>query len=252
MTRRNKKKKEEGGKAPGWITTFSDLMSLLLTFFVLLYSMSTMDAEKFKNIATSLQSVLSGAAQPSIIDGSSSGDSVIDMLDDLEDDLDEDSIDPEILDMYEKVSSYLEEEGLQAEVSVTLTRQGVFVELREAILFDPGSAVLKDSGVEVLSRLEGLINDFNNKLVVEGHTDNIPQQSFMYPSNWELSTARAVAVVRYLSEEQNIDPGRFSARGYGEHSPRVPNDSPENRAVNRRVNILIIFDEESDDIYGEE
>ena len=82
--------------------------------------------------------------------------------------------------------------------------------------------------------------------MIEGYTDDVPMASGVYDTNWELSTARAVSVVRYLVEEENIDPNRLSAVGYGEYRPIVPNDSVENRAKNRRVNILIIFDEESD------
>ena len=118
--------------------------------------------------------------------------------------------------------------------------------MKDAILFESGRAELKPEGIEVLKKLEGLISDFDNELVIEGHTDNVPMTSGRFPSNWELSTARAVTVVRYLSESLDIDPGRLSAVGYGEYRPIKPNDTAENRAANRRVNILIIFNEESD------
>ncbi len=131
-------------------------------------------------------------------------------------------------------------------VSVSMNAKGVFVEMKDAILFEPGSASLKVEGIDVLKQLEDLINDFDNELVVEGYTDDVPESSARFPTNWELSTARAVSVVRYLIDEENVDPERLSAVGYGEHRPMVPNDSVENRASNRRVNILIIFDEESD------
>lgn len=244
MSRRRFKKKESiGGGSPGWTATFADLMSLLLTFFVLLYSMSTVDAEKFRNITYSLQRTLIGFGGDSILDGEFSEELMsVDENGDVTDNLGE-LIPVDILNMYGKVSSYLDENDLEANVSVRMCNQGVFVDIEEAILFDPGSAILKGGGVDLLRRLEGLINDFDNDVVIEGHTDNVRQRSSQYPSNWELSTARAVAVVRYLSEVEMIDPSRLSARGYGEYSPIAPNDTAENRAANRRVNMFIVFNE---------
>lgn len=250
MSRRGFKKKDGGGGAPGWITTFSDLMSLLLTFFILLYSMSNIDAVKFKSISDSLTSVLNGLGATTVIEGQGS-DVVLDQGENELDDLIENiTVKQEILDMYNKVQDYVLKEKLDATVSVTMNRRGVFVDIKEAILFEPGSAALKDSGLEILKQLEGLINDFDNDLVIEGHTDNIPMNTMFYPSNWELSTGRAVSVVRYLSEVEKIDPKRLSAIGYSEYRPIAENNNRDNRAINRRVNILIIFDEESDDANG--
>lgn len=246
--RRFNKKENKGGGAPGWMTTFSDLMSLLLTFFILLYSMSSINEVKFKKISQSLQGILSGVGNPSVFDGADSMEDSMDIMD-MDQASDLSSIQEGIFLMHDKVLNYVSEEGLDAKVSVSMNKRGVFVDIKEAILFDPGSAKIKEGGHEVLKKLEGLINDFKNDLVIEGHTDDVPMHTATYPSNWELSTARAVSVLRYLSEKENVDPKRLSAVGYGEYSPMVPNDSAKNRAINRRVNILIIFDEESDDAY---
>lgn len=250
MSRRGFKRKDDGGGgAPGWLTTFSDLMSLLLTFFILLYSMSTIDVEKFKNITQSLQAVLSGVGSISIIDGgsSSSNISIDDLLDTYNDDIEGLIVPDKVREMYDKVNEYVSHMNLDAKVTVTANKRGVFVDIKEAILFEPGKAELKNSGILVLNELEGLINNFDNELVIEGHTDNIPMKSNLYPSNWELSTARAVTVVRYLSEIENVKPNRLSAVGYGEYRPISPNDTTENRSGNRRVNILIIINEEGED-----
>jgi len=234
------KKESGGGGAPGWMTTFSDLMSLLLTFFILLYSMSSVDADKFKNVTNSLQVAFMGLGGPSILDGND-GTELLPINDTniiSEGTIDE-SIPTEVLEMFEKVGTFLIENGLEADVTVRMTTQGVFVNIKEAILFDSGSAKLKDSGIEVLKKLEGLINDFDNDIVIEGHTDNVVSTTLQYPTNWELSTARAVSVVRHLSEIENINPSRLSARGYGEYSPIASNDTAQNRALNRRVNMFI-------------
>ena len=239
-----------GGGAPGWMTTFSDMMTLLLTFFILLYSISSVDAVKFKNISASLQSVLMGEKNSSILeeDGtvqdipldepkfeeSEAPDEVV-----PEEQL---RVDKETLDMYEKVEEYVTEKGLLADVTVSLNENGVFVNIKEAILFEPGRASLIAGGQELLDSLEDLFLQFENKIVVEGHTDDVPMSSAMYPSNWELSSGRAIQVVRYLSEVKSIPNSRLSAVAYGEYRPMVPNDSAENRALNRRVNLLIIME----------
>lgn len=234
MSKRRRRKAEvQSESSAPWLTTFSDLMSLLLTFFVLLFSMSNINAEKFGNVFTSVQSVLSGSANTSILNDE---DAIIEFSQEY----------MQNRDLYGKVHEFVKSQELGEDVSVSMNTKGVYVELQDAILFEPGSAELKPEGIEVLKKLENLINEFDNELVIEGYTDDVPMSSPRYPSNWELSTARAVSVVRYLSEVEDVDPRRLSAVGYGEYRPIVPNDSPENRAQNRRVTILIIFDEGSD------
>lgn len=248
MSKGRKPRKSEppqSAGSPAWMTTFSDMVTLLLTFFILLYSMSNLDAQKFQQIANSLQSVLSGTSGNSVIE-MPGPDSEIPLEDSAHEE-EEDQLDPTIsentLKMYEQVKDYVNTEGLQAEVTVTLNKSGVFVNIREAILFESGDAVIKDSGRELLSNLEGLFLSFDNEIVVEGHTDNVPHSSQEYDTNWELSAGRALAVVRYLSEEKSIPGARLSAIGYGEYRPIVPNDTLTNRAQNRRVNLLIIMEE---------
>lgn len=247
MSRRGYKKKDNGG-APGWLTTYSDLMSLLLTFFILLFSMSTVDAKKFKDIAFSLQTVLSGIGQPYPIEGGQIDNRQIpnEYYVGEDDEVDIETFPEEIQQMYDNVVGYIGDKELEAKVTVRANRRGVFVDIKEAILFEPGKAELKESGIQVLKQLEGLINNFDNELVIEGHTDNVPMNSHQYPSNWELSTARAVTVVRYLIDKENVDPKRLSAVGYGEYHPIVPNDNSINRSTNRRVNILIIINGEGE------
>lgn len=248
MNNRRKKKQQQKSGGGGWIVTFSDLMSLLLTFFILLYSMSTIDAIKFQEVSNYLQFSLSGDGRPSILDGGQQfspdpfDDSPLSDIDwdpELDEILEPASL--EMMEMYDKVSGHVSEMQLEADVKVMMINSGVYVEIKDAILFSSGSSELKASGVDLLSKLEQMLNDFDNDIVVEGHTDNVPMKSKTYPSNWELSTARAVSVLRYLNESLNVDPTRLSARGYGEYSPIVPNDSEENKAKNRRVNLMILF-----------
>lgn len=249
MTRKRFKREDNKNKgSPPWITTFSDMMSLLLTFFILLYSMSSIDAIKFKNISQSLQGVLSGLGYTKIVEGPSKD---MELPSDTETPIGDDTdstIIQDILEVYNLVLDYVDSQGLDANVTVDMDKRGVFVDIKEAILFESGSAEIKEDGLNVLERLKGIFNDFDNEIVIEGYTDDVPMRSPQFASNWELSTGRAVAVLRYLAEKGGIAPTRLAATGYGEYRPIVPNDSVANRASNRRVNILIIFDEESDGV----
>jgi len=247
MSRPRKGKSTENASAgaPAWMATFSDMMTLLLTFFILLYSISSVDAIKFKNISESMQSVLSGETSSSIIEEQGPNDEI--PLDNPQYNEDEQAEDPKIKEstvkMYEQVKEYVDKEGLEADVAVSLNRNGVFVNIKEVILFEPGEAALKEDGQELLGNLEGLFLQFENEILVEGHTDNIPQRSSVYPTNWELSVGRATAVVRYLSEAKSVPGRRLSAVGYGEYRPITDNSTAGNRALNRRVNLLIIMEE---------
>ncbi|MDX9916851.1 MAG: OmpA family protein [Gudongella sp.] len=246
---RKSKKPAQSGPAP-WIVTFSDMMSLLLTFFILLYSISTVDAQKFKSISAYLQIALSGEGRPYILDGGyePAPDPIDeDPFSDTDQPKQEDMVEPaskEIIEMYNKITAYISELKLDADVTVMMQSSGVLVEIKDAILFESGSAQLKDTGISLLGKLETMLNSFDNDIVIEGHTDNVPMNTVLYPSNWELSAARAVSVLRYINEDMNIEPTRLSARGYGEYSPIAPNDTPVNRARNRRVNLMIVFEKE--------
>ena len=254
--RKNKRQAEQAG-APAWMTTYSDLMSLLLTFFILLFSMSAVSEERFKEAADSLRSALIGSSSDSILDsdGEIIGDIDLDGYGDLNDydvvDPDEPPVDPnyipeEVVELYDTVNRYLEEEGLNADVALSRDQEGVYIDIQDAILFDSGSATLKPYGRETIGQLAELFELFDNEIIIEGYTDNVPMNTQQFPSNWELSTGRALSVLRYLSESYDISPSRLSARGYGEHRPIAPNDSDANRALNRRVNIVIVHDNRED------
>jgi chemotaxis protein MotB len=131
--------------------------------------------------------------------------------------------------------------GLEAEpgVGVSYTAQRVVIELKEAILFESGNAEVSVAAFPVLDKVAEVIRQFPDPVLVEGHTDNVPISTGRYPSNWELSTARAVGVVKYFVERTAISPQRFGAAGYGASRPLVGNDTPDDRAQNRRVEIVL-------------
>lgn len=246
MSRLRKKDSGGGAGSPAWMATMADLMQLLLTFFILLFSMSNVDQVKFASVATSVQEAFIGYGGKSIIIEGYEGENINQVRDGIimDDKSVLEEIPQEVVEMYERVGEFLAENNFNADISVSMNSSGVYVDIKDAILFDSGSAKLKDSGLDILRSLKGLIQDFDNDIVIEGHTDNVKSTMPQYPTNWELSTARAVSVVRYLVEVEGVNPGRLSARGYGEYSPIGPNDTSENRALNRRVNMFIVFDKE--------
>ncbi len=121
-----------------------------------------------------------------------------------------------------------------------MTQRGLVIRFTGQLLFNLGEADIREEGEDVLLRVADIIREVPNDVLVEGHTDNLPINTPEFPSNWELSTARATRVIRYFIENEDIDPDRLSASGYSEYQPLRPNDTPENRAENRRVEIVLL------------
>lgn len=227
-----KKRSNTGGlKGDEWLATYSDCITLLLTFFILLYSMSTVDAQKLQQLSNALNEVMTGKSADSILEYNLyegnvplvGGETPI-----------------EGMDTYDEIKQFLSENDLSSTVEVTEDERGVILQLRDSILFEPGKADLISNSITVLDKISVLISGLNNSIIIEGHTDNVPHQSANYASNWELSGARAVTVLRYFVDGKGLNPTRFSSAGFGEYKPLVTNTSDENKAKNRRVNILIV------------
>lgn len=233
----SRKKPEKKEISQGWLTTYSDMMTLVLTFFVLLYSFALVDLKKFNSMAASIRSAF-GGENPSILQynydsgnapilGSSSSGGQSEN------------------DVYQTVSKFIETNSLKQYVTIKEGSRGVYIEFNEKILFDSGRAEIKQQGMAALMKISELIRNMPNQIVIEGHTDNVPIHTDQYSSNWELSTARSLSVLKYFIENRGMDPRRFSIAGYGEYDPIASNDAPEGRAQNRRVNILIITAKET-------
>ena len=244
MPRRRKKKAAEQGGSPAWMTTYGDLVTLLLCFFILLFSYSVMDVAKFEQIIHSLQGtflreqgILDSSRHPSTPED----DAMLDVEKEPSLELDQDAAEifDEFYEVYLSVRSFLQEAGLDDDIKIRYEDRGIVLEMREAVLFDPGRADLKEDSLELLHSINLVLTQLPNKVLVEGHTDNVPINQPMFPSNWELSVIRATRVVRYLIENKGLEPERFVASGYGEYDPIDTNDTPEGRAHNRRVNIVI-------------
>ena len=231
------KKKIKSSGAPGWMVTFGDMMSLLLTFFVLLFTFSTLDVVKFREVIISLQGamgVLSGGPQ------------ILNMGDipTRPQPTEDAAINPLLDVMQVHVQEVLEEADAQDVVDVQKTKKGLLIRFKDRALFDSGRAVIRTEMRPVLQELAKYLSGIENDIEIQGHTDNVPINTVQFPSNWELSQARAAAVLNLLLSvpplEGEWDQGRFSIAGYGEYHPIESNDTPEGRQANRRVDAFIL------------
>lgn len=226
-------------KTDGWLATYADTVTLLLTFFVLLYSLSTIDSQKFQQIAVAMQSAFSGKADRSILEfNSSSGDVPIVGKPQL---TVEDIQENENLEILEDVLTYIKENDLENDVQIYEDEKGLNIQMKDSVLFDTGKAELRSDSKNVLDKVSDLIGKVDNKIIIEGHTDNVPINTPAMPNNWHLSSARALSVLDYFLDSKKIlNPQRFSAQGCGEYRPIAKNDTDEGRAKNRRVNIIVV------------
>ncbi|RXI98570.1 flagellar motor protein MotB [Anaerobacillus alkaliphilus] len=245
MERRRQQKQDKG--APKWMVTFSDLMTLILVFFILLFSMSVVDATKFRAVAESFQQRAIFEFYPSLIpfenpaeDTNVKRDPSNDVNDPFRDlKTKEKDNDYELDLLIQEVEQFLQENQLTEVISASRDDRGVVLVLQERTLFETGEAQILEGAKPFLAKVGSLLETIPNLVKVEGHTDSRPISTFRYPSNWELSGARASSVIRYLIEENEIEPYRFLAVGYGDTRPVVPNTTVENLQKNRRVVIVI-------------
>jgi chemotaxis protein MotB len=226
--------------APEYMLTYGDMMTLLLCFFVLLLSMSTMDAKKFEVAAASFQQALNGVltSMPTV------------------------AIHKEVMrpllggtqqnkhmaaDAAMKIREVAAKENLEDAIKVEVTDAGIAVKISDPVGFDIGSDNLKPSFANVLNgMLDAIKNIPERDIRVEGHTDNVPINSPRFPSNWELSAARALSVVKFLYKNGE-DPAKLSAVGYGEFRPISPNNTVKSRQKNRRIEVFIEFLEKKEE-----
>lgn len=231
-----KKEEEQSGGAPEWMVTFSDAMTLLMVFFILLFSMSTIDEKKEQKLTSAFNSIFNGGGN-NVISDEGVGEDIFMNSENAETQQDAHQIAETLLNTLKEV---IENKGLEDFISAERVERGVSVVLVDSLLFQSGSSELKLESKEVLLDIATVLNEIDNQIIIEGHTDNLPINTYMFASNWELSTSRAVVVTRFLVEHAQVKPTRISAQGYGEFRPIVLNDTAENKAKNRRVNILIL------------
>lgn len=257
------RRKEDPPKgSPAWMNTFADLMNLLLCFFVMLFSMSSVNEEKFEKVIASFQSTFSilPEAGASIGEGEliSSGISQLENFDsyynqqlssqsdgqteeekDITEAYEQQELE-ESEDMAQQLENALSQYGIQDDVEVDFNAEYVTLNMNGALLFDSASAELRDEAYPLVNKLGKILVTYDNNIIeVEGHTDNVPIHSSKYEDNNVLSMYRALAVANYLRDTTTLDPAYIKSSGRGEYVPIADNATPEGRARNRRVEIKI-------------
>jgi len=243
---RRRKKPEEHENHERWLVSYADFITLLFAFFVVMYAISSLNEGKYRILSDSLVSAFkkSPTSPPMpLAPQNTYGTRPIKLAPPKKPTLD---IDPKIKKQTEdmrqiaqdllKVLAPLVKEN---QVKVTQSLRGVTLEINAAVLFAPGQAVLQAESAKALTAVAQVLAHIPNRIQVEGHTDDLPISTAFYPSNWELSSARASSVVRLFSAN-DVSPERMVAIGYADNRPVVPNTDNESRARNRRVTILII------------
>lgn len=229
------------GQRERWLVSYADFVTLLLAFFVTMYAITRLDNEKIAIAQQSIQAALSAPVfkggfpveaginpNPSGLSGDLVGATLM-----------RPSPPSQMEEVTGAVKQELKESLEKGELRLLHTGKGLVLRLPEFLFFDSGQAKLRPEAMPLLNKLAGLLKNIPNSILIEGHTDNRPIHTPQFPSNWELSTARAAALVRYFVEESHLDPAHCAAAGYGEYQPLADNNDENGRQANRRVDLII-------------
>lgn len=259
-----RKRKQDDGPPPAeWMNTFADLMNLLLCFFVLLFAMSTVEEEKFEQVAQSLNSAFSifdggataigdgilisnGVSQLNELDQyinstgkTAENEESAESFDEIQEKVEEAQMEASE-ELAEKIAEAVDENHLSGEIDIEFTSQYVQLTLSGSILFDSGSVELKQEALPVLDKVGLILERYSTSTIeIEGHTDNVPMSGAKYSNNDELSSGRALSVFNYIIENTSLEPAMLKHAGRGEYMPIADNSTPEGRTKNRRVEIRI-------------
>ncbi|TGE32585.1 flagellar motor protein MotB [Desulfosporosinus sp. Sb-LF] len=266
----SRKREHEAEKENGerWLLTYSDLITLLMIFFVVLYSMSKVDAQKFQAVAESLNKALGGGtpskmeissspAGPSLfqtgtpsakatVPGKGTDPNNTTYTDPASSpnnkNVGQGNADAEstsINSIKVKLDKFAADNGIQTTLVTSIEERGLVVSIQETLLFESGSADITTRAREILEKISTVLAQAPNQIKVEGHTDNLPIHTAQFPSNWVLSVVRSTNVVQILQHD-GIIPDRLSATGYGEYRPIATNDTDAGRGKNRRIDLIIL------------
>lgn len=262
-----KKEPEKHANHERWLVSYGDFLTLLFAVFVALYAMGQTDKKKSEELMQSFResfgySTLASAGRVGVLDTKDVRPlpaikpemAVIPMVNKMppagprQGGMEKGrgkgkAEEKEFKEIMSSIEAYLVKHGAQNKVSLSVTRRGLVVSLKEAGFFDSGSAAIKPAGYQLLNTIIEAMTQYSNPLRIEGHTDNVPISTAQFPSNWELSGVRATNVLRYMLRTFEVEPNSISATGYGEFRPAADNATSEGRAKNRRVDIVLLSGE---------
>lgn len=216
-----------------WLITYSDMITIILCFFILFFYYSEGQVSILSKVKNSLSTKVESLEKENQ-ELKQNNEKLSSVLFDIK------NIEQDLKTSNKDFVKKLKEKNMLDNIELKETKKGLLIRFKDNVLFTSASANISDFGLEILKEIGKDLNKIDNKILVEGHTDNIPINSLNYSSNWELSSARAINVVNFLSKELDIKSSRFSVSGYGSTSPIADNSTKEGRAKNRRIEIVIL------------
>lgn len=225
-----------------WLIPYADILTLLLALFIVLFAMSSVDAVKFQQLSRAFNDIFVGGTgvmehlspdfegrNTELLVGKDSKEGSLGAIDEKE-----------LSEMEQRVNEYIQENSLEDKLETSLTGEGLLLTIRDNVLFQSGSADVRETDLQIASEISSLIvMDPPRSMIISGHTDDVPISTAQFSSNWDLSVMRSVNFMKILLENEQLNPEWFSAKGYGEFDPVASNETEEGRAKNRRVEILI-------------
>jgi chemotaxis protein MotB len=221
-----------------WLLTYADLITLMMAFFVIMYAMSKADVAKFNSLKNSLAVAFRTEGTASSLIYTQQGTQPVEQAVSMDGSRETE----DFQDIIRKVQANVKD---QKQIAFVVDERGLTIRFLDNVLFDLGQAELRQDALAMLDAVGTALKNTPRYVRVEGHADNLPINTLQFPSNWELSSARSIAVTRYLIDKHGADPRRLASLGYGEYRPLYPNTSEENRAKNRRVDVVILRNDRS-------
>ncbi|NRT76771.1 OmpA family protein [Clostridium beijerinckii] len=237
-----KNTKKEKDNTERWMLSYLDFITLMMIFFLMLYAISNVDTKKSQTLANSLKIGFNSGNGENVIaisDNTNSSPTVVEQQD-AQDSSESIKEEEKLSDVKKKVDDLVNNSELKGSVTTSIQERGLTISFNDSVFFNSGQATIKPDWQNKLISISKILNDIDNYIHVEGHTDNIAINNDYFHSNWQLSAVRAANVVEFLISKGNVNPERLSSVGYGEYRPVKNNNTEEGRAANRRVDIVIL------------
>ncbi|MDT8858778.1 flagellar motor protein MotB [Alkalihalobacillus sp. MEB130] len=236
---RKRKHHHEEHVDESWLIPYADMLTLLLALFIVLFAVSSVDAEKYQQLMTVFNENFQGGSgilehpNPSPLpDAKETQDEPTDVITQEKYDL---------MSLKQEIDQYITDQDLEGDLQTSISDDGLLLTILDNALFHSGSADVRADAVRLAGKVSELLaSDPPRKIVVAGHTDDVPIHNANFRSNWDLSAQRALNFMKILIDSENLDPQNLSATGYGEYQPVASNDTDEGRSKNRRVEVLIL------------
>lgn len=246
MAKKNRAAHHEEHIDETWLIPYADLLTLLLALFIVLFASSQVDQKKFDQVAESFHAAFSNSGNAAAILDKNNSLLEIKAEQNLEDtqtrkkDKEQTAETAKLMELKKDLDQYINKHSLTKKLHTVLSEDGLLIRIKDSALFPSGSADLIPESRQFGLEIAKMLVNMPQKVIISGHTDNVPISNSQFPSNWELSSIRAINFMKYLLSKQPLSPERFSAIGYGEYRPIALNNTDEGRAQNRRVEILIM------------